>query len=740
MADAITSLTIAVCCISPLVRAHCCVYAAAACCRLWQGMSILQLASPHSTRQATLIAAQQASAAMPPPASPLVLGMHAPPPSPAHPPVPPHLQHMAAHAAAQAQRLLTLVAEDGRDGCEGRSAQGADDADAAEGAHADDHPDDEQRMSDDEEEEEEFEDEDDDGRSVSSQSCPPSPLASALLSAADSNATNATTGRRSTSRVSQLPLRRRSVGSSAQYENERRSSGVSTERGQQRRQAKVAAAAGSPAFKKRNGEVSVGGSSCHQCKSRRAWNDLTYCTSSLNKKNKNAICRKKFCEHCLKKFYRENAYPPGTSGHSGATWKCPSCRKICCCAACRRREQRDDGGEGPQGHSNDNTPLPTPLYRGAGDPSRGDHDSLMQSSPLQSSSPSPTALSMQRLLLSPTGHPVGAGHITMSPLPPTSSLAHKMHASSMLTPKQQSMHAYNTKSAQYVASPSQSSLSSHSPPPIEGPNAAASSSTAATVASHLASLTALSQAAMRDSPNHSITISLQNHVSSGATAAAASAAASSAAALQSHHTGGSVSSVSSPNDMRGSSSGGVGTASSIATGGLHGTPKATSTSLYSNLLLHGMNPMLTPRSMPRAALPHHLTGAGSAPPLSLAAAAMGAKLTPGQVAAAAVGGGAGGDASLSSGDNTDDHSASSRDEHAMRESAPSASAAPQPSPLAVLPSFALFFALGELPAVRRDVTSILSGEGSNSDKLRRIEETFMTAADKVTNDQLPLQL
>ena len=707
-------------------------------------MSILQLASPHSTRQATLMAAQQASAAMPPPASPLVLGLHAPPPSPAHPPVPPHLQHMAAHAAAQAQ-LLALVAEEGREGRDSHGAQGADDADAGEVANGDEHYDDEQRMSDDEEEEEDFEDEDDDGRSVSSQSCPPSPLASALLSAADPSATNGTSGRRSTSRVSQLPLRRRSVGSSVQYENERRSSGASAERGQQRRQAKVAAAAGSPAFKKRNGEVSVGGSSCHQCKSRRAWNDLTYCTSSLNKKNKNAICRKKFCEHCLKKFYRENAYPPGTSGHSGATWKCPSCRKICCCAACRRREQRDDG-EGPQGHSNDNTPLPTPLYRGAGDPSR-DHDSLMQSSPLQSSSPSPTALSMQRLLLSPTGHPVGAGHITMSPLPPTSSLAHKMHASSMLTPKQQSMHAYNTK-AQYVASPSQSSLSSHSPPPIEGSNAAAASSSTATAASHLASLTALSQAAMRDSPMHSITISLQNHVSSGATAAAASAAASSAAALQSHHTGGSVSSVSSPNDLRGSSSGGgVGTASSIATGGLHGTPKATSTSLYSNLLLHGMNQMLTPRSMPRAALPHHLTGAGSAPPLSLAAAAMGSKMTPGQVASLI--GTTGADASLSSADNTDDHSASSRDEHAHAQSGPHGSAAvpasshasaPAPSPLAILPSFALFFALGELPSVRRDVNAILGGEGTNSEKLRRIEDAFMSAATKVSNDQLPLAL
>lgn len=58
-----------------------------------------------------------------------------------------------------------------------------------------------------------------------------------------------------------------------------------------------------------------GGSSCHQCKSRRSFGDLTYCTSSLNKKNKNATCRKKYCEHCLKKFYRE---PPA---HNSQTWR-----------------------------------------------------------------------------------------------------------------------------------------------------------------------------------------------------------------------------------------------------------------------------------------------------------------------------------------------------------------------------------------------------------------------------------
>mmetsp|Transcript_17571 Transcript_17571/g.42885 ORF Transcript_17571/g.42885 Transcript_17571/m.42885 type:complete len:239 (-) Transcript_17571:592-1308(-) len=78
-----------------------------------------------------------------------------------------------------------------------------------------------------------------------------------------------------------------------------------------------------------------GGSSCHQCKSRRNCTDLTYCTSNLDKKKKK--CRKKYCEHCLRKFYRESP----AQINERPTWKCPSCRKICCCAACRRREMRD---------------------------------------------------------------------------------------------------------------------------------------------------------------------------------------------------------------------------------------------------------------------------------------------------------------------------------------------------------------------------------------------------------------
>lgn len=81
-----------------------------------------------------------------------------------------------------------------------------------------------------------------------------------------------------------------------------------------------------------------GGSSCHQCKSRRNFTALTYCTSNLDKKNKK--CRKKFCGHCLKKFYKET--PQAIADKT--SWRCPSCRKLCCCAACRRRKTKEAGG------------------------------------------------------------------------------------------------------------------------------------------------------------------------------------------------------------------------------------------------------------------------------------------------------------------------------------------------------------------------------------------------------------
>lgn len=50
--------------------------------------------------------------------------------------------------------------------------------------------------------------------------------------------------------------------------------------------------------------------------------------------------------------------------------------------------------------------------------------------------------------------------------------------------------------------------------------------------------------------------------------------------------------------------------------------------------------------------------------------------------------------------------------------------------------------LGELPSVKRDVHAILSQAdgGSNREKLKRIEEVFLNAADKVATEELPLQI
>eukprot|EP01083_Nonionella_stella_P098566 277209_1 len=76
------------------------------------------------------------------------------------------------------------------------------------------------------------------------------------------------------------------------------------------------------------------GSSCHQCKSRRSLDNLIFCTNIIEKSNKS--CRKKYCEHCLRKFYSEEVEKDARH-----IWVCASCRKICCCAACRRREAKD---------------------------------------------------------------------------------------------------------------------------------------------------------------------------------------------------------------------------------------------------------------------------------------------------------------------------------------------------------------------------------------------------------------
>jgi Zinc-finger domain of monoamine-oxidase A repressor R1 len=91
------------------------------------------------------------------------------------------------------------------------------------------------------------------------------------------------------------------------------------------------------------------GSSCHQCKSRRTMDQLVFCCNMFNRRQKGkkraasgrekrSDCRKKYCDQCLMKFYRET--PPLKRQHPSSNWPCPSCRGICRCAACRRQKER----------------------------------------------------------------------------------------------------------------------------------------------------------------------------------------------------------------------------------------------------------------------------------------------------------------------------------------------------------------------------------------------------------------
>ncbi len=81
--------------------------------------------------------------------------------------------------------------------------------------------------------------------------------------------------------------------------------------------------------------VSAGGngSSCHQCKSRRAPADLVFCRAPSHKKPK---CRKKYCRSCLRKFYGVKALDAA----SRRRWTCPGCLDHCSCAACRRQRAK----------------------------------------------------------------------------------------------------------------------------------------------------------------------------------------------------------------------------------------------------------------------------------------------------------------------------------------------------------------------------------------------------------------
>ena len=75
------------------------------------------------------------------------------------------------------------------------------------------------------------------------------------------------------------------------------------------------------------------GTSCHQCKNTKQLKKLAFCANLFNKRTKpeKRVCRKKYCETCLKKFYNDNL-----SDIVGKSWICASCRGVCCCAACTR--------------------------------------------------------------------------------------------------------------------------------------------------------------------------------------------------------------------------------------------------------------------------------------------------------------------------------------------------------------------------------------------------------------------
>jgi len=80
---------------------------------------------------------------------------------------------------------------------------------------------------------------------------------------------------------------------------------------------------------------SASGSSCHQCKSRRAHEHLVFCDTVSKRGKSKRSCRKKYCYSCLFKFYHES--PPA----AGEPYSCPSCRGICSCAACKRLKFKD---------------------------------------------------------------------------------------------------------------------------------------------------------------------------------------------------------------------------------------------------------------------------------------------------------------------------------------------------------------------------------------------------------------
>ncbi|CEP03200.1 Zinc-finger domain-containing protein [Plasmodiophora brassicae] len=80
-------------------------------------------------------------------------------------------------------------------------------------------------------------------------------------------------------------------------------------------------------------ERSYRGTSCHQCKNARSFEQLAFCSNQFSRRSRQdkRTCRKKYCDGCLTKCYGDSIENAKNKG-----WICPSCAGICKCAACGR--------------------------------------------------------------------------------------------------------------------------------------------------------------------------------------------------------------------------------------------------------------------------------------------------------------------------------------------------------------------------------------------------------------------
>eukprot|EP00743_Colponemidia_sp_Colp-15_P012820 GILK01014706.1.p1 GENE.GILK01014706.1~~GILK01014706.1.p1 ORF type:complete len:194 (+),score=20.08 GILK01014706.1:27-584(+) len=75
---------------------------------------------------------------------------------------------------------------------------------------------------------------------------------------------------------------------------------------------------------------------CHQC---RAKKHAAQCLNIVSRKagGRGKLCRKRYCENCLSRFYNEDIRRVMTTPE----WKCPSCRNECSCTICTKEPDLD---------------------------------------------------------------------------------------------------------------------------------------------------------------------------------------------------------------------------------------------------------------------------------------------------------------------------------------------------------------------------------------------------------------